>query len=120
MANTGGVTNFDKINPSYEASTAVSNAVTTNKQSGVVTTENLSTATNATYTLTMTNATIGAAPTLSDLMLTVGFGSATVGTPVLQSVVITEDTAVIKIINIGPALNGTLKIPFWVLNPDSD
>lgn len=117
MANSGGVTNFDKVNPSFEASTAVTNAVTTNKQTGIVTTESLTTAQNGVYTLTMTNATIG---TTSDLMVSVGYGSSTVGSPVLQSTVITADQAVVKVINLGATLNGTLKITFWVLNPDSN
>lgn len=110
-----GVTNFSQINPEYGTGTESSNAVTVNSQTGLITTSNLSTASQAVYTCTLTNNRIGAS---SQIVLMATAGSATVGTPVIQSAAIAAGTATIKIQNIGNgALNGTLLIPFWVLNP---
>lgn len=109
-----GVTNFSQINPEFTSGTAVANAVTINSQTGNITTENLTTAQNATYLCTLTNSRIQVG---SSVMATVGYGSATVGSPVLQKVLEAAGSVAITIINLGTALNGTLDINFWVLNP---
>ena len=60
---------------------ATSGAATLNKMSGVITTEALTTATGATYTLTLTNSDIAAA----DLVfVSVGNGTNTAGAPALS------------------------------------
>ena len=94
-----------------KTATAVSGAVTLNKMSGTITTESLSTAAGATYTLTITDAAILA----TDLPLaSVAFGTSTTGSPAVVTVTPGAGTLVIKIQNIHAtaALNGTLKITF--------
>jgi hypothetical protein len=79
--------------------------------SGAITTESLSTAAGATYTLTITDAAILA----TDLPLaSVAFGTSTTGSPAVVTVTPGAGTLVIKIQNIHAtaALNGTLKITF--------
>jgi hypothetical protein len=96
--------------------TASSGAVTTTGKIGQITTESLTTANNAAYTLTMTNADIDA----DDLiMVTVGFGTATTGAPVVGSVTAAASGCVIVIHNKDStgsgAFNGTLKINYLVI-----
>jgi hypothetical protein len=124
IAATGGGTNIDltltpkgtgkvKINDSGTA-TASGGAATLNKQIGVVTTEDLTTAAGASYVLTLTNSKIVAA---SVLMASVGLGTATTGAPVVTSVVPAAGSATITVQNIdaAAAVNGNLVIRFVTL-----
>lgn len=110
-----GITNFDSVQPSYGTGTESANAVTINAQTGAITTSNLSTGAQGVYTCTLTNNRIGAG---SILMTEPMMGSATLGSPILQSATVSAGSCVIKIQNISnAAMNGTLVIPFWILNP---
>ena len=93
--------------------TASAGAATLSKQRGVVTSEALSTAAGATYTLTLTNTKIA---TTSILLVNVGLGTATTGQPTVASVVPGSGSATIVIQNIhaSAALNGTIKVQFLV------
>jgi acyl-CoA synthetase (AMP-forming)/AMP-acid ligase II len=95
--------------------TAASSAVTINDYSGVITTEDLTTAQNAVATVTMTNSKIA----VGDVVLvTLGNGTNTQGTPMLTTVTVTANTAVIKFANkhaTSEAFNGTLRIGFVVV-----
>lgn len=96
-----------------KTATAEGGAATLNKASGVITSEALTTAAGATYTLTLTNTVIA----VDDVVLaSVQLGSATEGTPQIVSVTVTANTAVIVVKNIHAteALNGTIKIAFAV------
>lgn len=95
--------------------TATAGAVTLNAQTGKVTTETLTTAQNANYTLTITNNQIAAA----DIVL-VSFanGTNTQGTPVLLRVTPAAGSVAIVIRNAhdsAQALNGTLVVSFQVI-----
>jgi hypothetical protein len=95
--------------------TASSGAATLNDLIGLVTTESLTTAQNAIYTLTLTNSKIAA----TDLVfVTVADGTNTQGTPMLGEVTPAAGSVVIKVINkhaSAEALNGTLKIGYFVV-----
>ena len=101
------VTNFTAI--------STVGAATFNGQQGTVTTEALSTAVGATYTFTLTNASIAAA---SNVYVSVGKGTATTGNPVVTWVTPAAGTCVVIIQNINAtlALNGTLTLSFFVTN----
>jgi hypothetical protein len=75
--------------------TASSGAATLNSICGTVTSESLTTAAGATYTLTLTNAFIAAA----DIVL-VSLGTASGGTPVITSVTPAAGSVVIVVQNI--------------------
>lgn len=94
--------------------TAVSNAVTAQGVRLNITTEALTTAAGATYTLTITDASISAT---SIVFVTVGLGSSTTGTPALTTVTPGAGSVVIIVQNIHAtaALNGTLKIGVRVM-----
>lgn len=89
---------------------------TLNKTSGKVTTGALTTAAAATHVLTMTNSKIAAGDTV---LVTVGKGTATTGTPTVADVTPGNGSVVITIQNIhaSAAINGTLVIGFLVLKP---
>ena len=97
--------------------TATAGAATLNKQSGIITSESLTTAAGATYTLTLTNSLISAT---SLVMAHVTNGTNSTGkitgaaraTPGSGSA-----TIVIYNEHASAAFNGTLKIHFVVLNP---
>lgn len=93
---------------------ATAGAATLNKDAGVITTEALTTAAGVTYTLTLTNSSIAAA---DQVFASVGYGSATAGTPVVTRVKpgAGSVTIVIQNIHASAALDGTLKIAFLVL-----
>ncbi len=96
--------------------TASSGAATLSTKTGVVTTESLTTAQNAIYTLTLTNTKIAAT---SVVLVSVGNGTNTQGTPMLGAVTPAAGSCVIKVINkhaTAEALNGTLKIAFAVID----
>jgi hypothetical protein len=95
--------------------TATAGAITLNTAAGKVTTESLTTAQNANYTLTLTNSSIAAA----DLVFaSVANGTNTQGTPVLLRVTPAAGSATIVVRNAhdsAQAFNGTLVISFLVV-----
>lgn len=93
--------------------TSAAGAITYAGPSGVITTEALTTAALATYTLTITNSYILASD-IVDVMIQGGTSSA--GTPLVLSAVPAAGSVVIKIYNAHAtnALNGTLVIAFSV------
>ena len=94
---------------------ASAGAATLHKYSGVVTSEALTTAQNAKYTLTLTNRLIE----VGDMVqVTIGNGTNTQGTPVLQTVTPAAGSVAIVVANkhdSAQALNGTLKFAFNVI-----
>lgn len=92
-------------------------AVTVNAPSAVVTTESLATAAGSTFTYVVTNSVINAN---SNVQVTVGYGSATAGLPMLQKVVPGAGTVSITVLNLsatspaGASFNGTLKLGILV------
>lgn len=121
---TGGDTNIDLSiggkgtgllkTASRGTATAAAGAATSNTQSGLVTTEALTTAAGAQYTLTLTNDKIGFG---SILLVTVANGTSTAGTPSLTVASQGSGSATIIVQNIhgANAFNGTLKISFLVM-----
>lgn len=95
--------------------TASSAAVTLNDLAGLITTESLTTAQNAIYALALTNNKIAA----GDLVFaSVQDGSNTQGTPMIGQIKPAAGSCTIEVINkhaSAEALNGTLKIAFWVI-----
>ena len=92
-------------------------AVTVNEVSGIITTEALTTAQNAFYSLTLTNSKIDAN---SLVFASVEDGTNTQGTPMIGQIKPGAGTCLIEVINkhaSSEALNGTLKIRFFVVNP---
>lgn len=111
-----GITNLSRFQLGFDVATASSGAATLNHQSGIVTTESLSTAAGAVYTLTLTNNSV---QSTSQVLVTVGYGTSTTGVPVVQKVTPASGSVVIKVLNTdaAAALNGTLIVSFLVLNP---
>lgn len=93
-------------------STSAAGAVTLNAKAGIITTESLTTASQATYTLTITNSQV----TVGDLVLgTIQNGSNTTGIPVLESVVPGAGILTVKIGNASTTttpFGGSLKFSF--------
>lgn len=108
-------TKFTSVDVATGTGTSTAAAATVNTQSGVVTTEALTTAAGATYTLTLTNSYIKAG---SVVHVMVGKGTATTGTMTTAWVTPAAGSAVIILQNIhaSAAVNGTIKIGFSVLN----
>lgn len=97
------------------AATASAGAATLNDSAGKVTTEALTTAQDATYTLTLTNDQIAAADIV---LVSIANGTNTQGTPLLRRVTPAAGSVVITVINAhatAEALNGTLVISFVVV-----
>lgn len=93
---------------------ATAGAATLAKPAGKITSEALTTAAGASYTLTLTNSEIDAA----DIVLaSVQLGTATEGTPQIVTVTVTANTAVIVVKNIHAteAFDGTIVISFLVI-----
>lgn len=110
---TGGFSTLT-VDSGTKTATATAGAATLNKGSGIVTSEALSTAAGATYTLTITNGTIVA----SDLVFaSVQLGTATTGMPTVTTATAGNGTITIVVQNIhaSAALNGTIKISFMSL-----
>lgn len=105
-----------QIQPDGATATAVAGAATLSKQCGVVTSEAITTAAGAAYTLTLTNTLIAAT---SILLVSFANGTNTQGTLELSLVTPGAGSATIVIRNThaSQALNGTIKISFLVLNP---
>ena len=104
-----------ELKPASGTATSTTAAATINQQSGVVTTEALTTAGDADYTFTLTNSFIAAT---SKVFVSVGKGTATAGAPAVTWVTPGAGSAVIIIRNAEPAtaLNGTITISFVVFN----
>lgn len=94
------------------AGTATSGAATVNALHGKVTSEALTTAQNAIYTLTVTNSAIAAA----DIVLaSVANGTNTQGSPVVTRITPADGSVVILVANLhasAQALNGTIVVSF--------
>lgn len=97
-----------------KTATATAGAATLSKAAGVVTSEALSTAAGASYTLTLTNAQVAAA---DQVLASVSLGTATTGTPVITTVKEAAGSVAITVKNVdaSAAFNGTLRIKFAVL-----
>lgn len=108
-------TKFTKVDVTSGTATSTAGAATINNQTGVITTEALTTAAGSTYTMTLTNAAIQAG---SIVHVSVGKGTATTGTAAVTWVTPAAGSAVIIIQNIhaSAALNGTIKLAFSVFN----
>lgn len=97
------------LDAGVQTATATSGAATANGQAFAVTSEALTTAAAATYTLTLTNASVAA----GDVVLaSVAFGTATAGEPVIETITPAAGSVVIVIRNrsSATALDGTLVI----------
>lgn len=105
---------FNQADGGTITATASSGAATLSKLSGTVTSEALTTAAAAAYTLTLTNTKIAAT---SRVLASVANGTNTQGIPVVSTVVPGSGSVVIKVFNLHAteALNGTIKINFLVL-----
>jgi len=97
-----------------KTASATTGAATLNKDAGVITSEALTTAAGAAYTLTLTNSSIAAA---DQVFASFANGTNTQGTLSLGTVTPGSGSVVIKVNNIhaSEALNGTIKIAFMVL-----
>lgn len=95
--------------------TATAGAATLNATTGVVTSEALTTAQDASYTLTLTNSYVDAN---SVVLASVANGDNTQGTTVVTKVTPGSGSVVIIVTNMhatAQALNGTLKIAFAIV-----
>lgn len=104
-----------KVDAGTKTATASGGAVTLAKLAGVITTESLTTAQNADYTLTITNSLVAAA---DQAFASVANGSNSAGSPVIRTVTPGASSLVIVVRNIhasAVAFNGTLLISFFVL-----
>lgn len=99
----------------FGTATAVAGAATLNTNMGIVTSEALTTAQNALYTLVITNSKIA----VGDMVLvTVTNGTNTAGTPMLANITIAANTLTIVVSNqhaSAVALNGSLQFHFEVI-----
>lgn len=95
--------------------TAAAGAATSNKGNAVVTSESLTTAAAAIYTLTVTDAKIVAG---SIVMASVQLGTSTTGDPIITQVTPGAGSVVIKVKNdhATAALNGTIKVSYITFN----
>jgi hypothetical protein len=100
-----------KVDTGTKTATATTGAATLNKASGVITSEALTTAAGATYTLTITNSAIAAT---SHVVASVAYGTSTTGMPCVTRVTPAAGSLVIIVQNIhaSAALNGTIKVTF--------
>lgn len=109
------VVELDGVASEVTAATATAGAATCSDYIGLITTEALTTAQNALYTLVITNTKVAA----GDLcFVTVGNGTNTAGTPVLTKVTTTANTITLLVANLhasAVAFNGTLKIGFMLV-----
>ena len=118
LNDSGLVHSVRSVMPENGVVSASAGAATLHKMAGVVTSEALTTAQNATYTLTLTNNRIEA----DDLVLTsLANGTNTQGTPIVTRVTPAAGSVVILVKNMhdaAQALNGTIKVTFWVVKAD--
>jgi len=101
---------------SVATATATAGAATLNNQTGVVTSEALTTAAGANYTLTLTNSRVG---TGALVLASVANGTNTTVEPIITRVTPGSGSVVIIVRNVhaSAALNGTIKIAYFVYNP---
>lgn len=105
-------TKLTQLDVETGTATSTANAATINAQTGVITTEALTTAAGATYVMTLTNSTIAAT---SIVITTVGRGTNTGVGLVPLTVTPAAGSCVMIFQNPGlTALNGTIKIGFKV------
>ena len=104
------------LNADSGTATATAGAATLSKMAGVVTSESLTTAAAATYTLTITNTACAAADIV---FASVAMGTATTGEPVIATVTPGAGSLVILVKNVAAAaaLNGTIKVSFMIIKP---
>jgi len=102
------------VDTGTKTASATGGAATLNKDAGVITSEALTTAAGATYTLTLTNSSIAAA---DQVFASVQYGTATAGMPCITRVTPGSGSVVIIVQNIhaSAALDGTIKIAYFVL-----
>ena len=101
-----------KVGTGTKTVTAAAGAATLNKPSGIVTTESLTTAAGATYTLTLTNSTVAA----GDIALVSLDSNGSAGLPEVVSAKCTLNTLTVIVQNDGSAsLNAAVKIGFLIL-----
>lgn len=107
-------TNYDSLDLKFTTGTASAGAVTMNSLNGQVTTESLTTAAGAEYTLTITNS---LATANSVVIASVGNGTSSAGTPGIGGVSASAGSIVITVTNLhsANAFNGTLKINFAII-----
>lgn len=113
---TGALVSDQGTKTATATGTGATGTATLNKSSGKVTTGALTTAAAATHVLTLTNSKIAAGDTV---LVTVGKGTATTGTPTVADVTPGNGSVVITIQNIhaSAAVNGTLVVGFLILKP---
>lgn len=104
-------TNTFALDTGTKTTTASAGAAVLNKSAGKITTEALTTAGLASYTLTLTNSQIAAA---DQVFASVAFGSATVGEPTIARVTPSANQVIIIVRNAAPitAFDGTLVVSF--------
>jgi hypothetical protein len=112
----GGIVSDQGTKTATATGTGATGTATLNKTSGKITTGALSTAAAATHVLTLTNSAIEAGDTV---LVTVGKGTATTGTPTVADVTPGAGSVVITLQNIhaSAAINGTLVVGFLVIKP---
>jgi hypothetical protein len=103
-----------RLIPDTGTATATAGAATLSKQSGTVTSEALTTAAGAAYTLTLTNTLVA---TTSRVFASVDNGTNSQGDPAVGLITPGSGSIVIKVANrhATQAFNGTIKINFFVL-----
>lgn len=112
-SNVTNKTNYDAIDLNFASATATAGAATLNSLNGVITSESITTAGAAEYTLTLTNSFITAN---SVILCSSGLGTSTNGTPGIGSVTPGAGSAVITVTNLSAsAFNGTIKINFVIV-----
>lgn len=102
------------IDSGTKTATATAGAATLNKNAGVITSESLTTAAGAEWTLTLTNSAIAAA---DQVFASVQNGTNTTAMPYITTVAPAAGSVVIKVRNghASVALNGTVKVAFFVV-----
>lgn len=115
MRITGNLQVYGTTSRALGAATATAGAATLNSTQGKVTSESLTTAQNAIYTLTITNSAVAA----SDIaMASVANGTNSAGTPMIGKVTPGASSLVIEVINkhaTAVAFNGTVVVSFTVV-----
>lgn len=102
------------VDSGTKTATATAGAATLNKNSGKITSEALTTAAAAEYTLTLTNSAIAAA---DHVFASVAYGTATAGTPVITRIKPAAGSCTILVKNdhATAAFDGTIVISFLVV-----
>ena len=109
-----GTSKLSRLGLAGGTATATAGAATLDKAAGVITSEALTTAAAATYTLTLTNAVVEAG---SIVLASLKNGTNTQGDLSLGLVTPAAGSVVIKVVNrhASEALNGTIKVSFVVV-----